>query len=131
MVLFVCKILGNLLVKCVYCEQTGIKRCQFDHHIEVICPKTLVSCSAADIRCPWKGRANQLSFHTTSCDYERLRPILTELIIENNDLKREKGPRQISKTIVERKSNSIQDQYIEHSTTNSQLTEEVHLLRGK
>ena len=41
MVLIVCKMLDNLLVKCLGCEQTDIKRSQFDDHIEEICPKNI------------------------------------------------------------------------------------------
>ena len=131
MVLIVCKMVDNLLVKCLGCEQIGIKRSQFDHHIEEICPKTLISCSAADIRCPWKGRANQRSSHTSSCDYERLRSVLTELISENNQLKQEKSSRSIPNTVVRRHSNAIQNQSTTNSTIISQLTEEVNFLQSK
>ena len=91
----------------------------------------MISCSAADIRCPWEGRANQRSSHTVSCDYERLRPVLTELIIENNQLKQEKSLSPIPNTAVERKSNGIQDQPTENSTTISQLTQEINFLKSK
>jgi hypothetical protein len=123
--------LDKLLVKCVDCGQTGIKRGQFDHHIEEICPATLVPCSAADIRCPWKGRAKQLNLHRDSCDYERLRVVLTELITENEKLKKENHSYQTLNTIVERKSNGIQDQRTEHMATITQLTEEMNFMRGK
>ena len=131
MVLIVCKMLDNLLVKCVGCEQTDIKRSQFDHHIEEICPKTAVCCSAVDIRCPWKGRKSQLDTHKASCDYERLRPVLTELIAENNQLKQEKSPSSISNTVVQRKSNIIQNQSTKNSTIISQLTKKVTFLNSK
>ncbi len=131
MVLFVCKMLDDLLVKCSGCGQNGIKRSQFHHHIEEICPETLISCSAADIRCPWKGRAKQLNLHRDSCDYERLRVVLTELIAENEKLKRENRSYQTPDTILEKKSKSIQDQRTEHAASIAQLTEEVNFMRGK
>ncbi|CAF1307816.1 unnamed protein product [Adineta ricciae] len=116
MVIFICKMLDDLLVKCVNCEQTGIKRSQFDHHLEEVCPKTLVSCSGADIRCPWTGRVNQLKLHKVSCDYERLRTILTELISENETLKEEKY-------LCEKSACSI-----EGTTAIAQLTKEVNFM---
>ncbi|UJR11677.1 hypothetical protein I4U23_015858 [Adineta vaga] len=121
MVLFVCKMLDNLSVKCVGCGQTGIKRSQFDDHIEQTCPKTLISCSAADIRCLWKGRANQLKLHEASCDYERLRTVLTELITENKTLK--------EGNYLHKKSNNSSVDSIGDTATMAQLKDEVNFMR--
>lgn len=80
---FVSKMLDRLLVKCLGCQQINIQRKDFNQHLEDVCPKEVVPCKAADIRCSWQGRKNQLQIHLEQCEYERMRPILTKLIDEN------------------------------------------------
>jgi hypothetical protein len=123
--------LDRLPVKCLDCGQTGIKRGQFENHIEEVCPKGLVSCSAVDIRCPWKGRAKQLNLHKDSCEYERLRPVLTELITENEKLKKENESYRTSNTTLEKTAKGGQDQRSEYTIKITQLTEENNFMRGK
>ncbi|CAF1370396.1 unnamed protein product [Adineta ricciae] len=76
-----------LPVKCTLCETTNIRRRDFHEHIEKTCPKVHVSCSAADIKCPWKGTRDQLANHESKCTFEPLRSTLSELINENQQLK--------------------------------------------
>ena len=66
------KNLDDLLVKCNNCEQTDIERGIFDEHIKTLCSKSMVTCSASDITCPWTGSADQLKQHIASCPYEQI-----------------------------------------------------------
>ena len=81
--------LNDLLVKCVECQEEGIRRSEFQCHIDEVCPETAVCCPAAAVQCPWKGRTKELPLHVESCHYEQLRPILTKLIAENVRLQRQ------------------------------------------
>ena len=84
--LFVKKMVDRLMVECIACGEKNIERVQFNRHLEETCPKSILSCTAADLRCKWQGRQKQLSLHLQTCDYERMRPILTEFVDENNTL---------------------------------------------
>ncbi|CAF3383837.1 unnamed protein product [Rotaria sp. Silwood2] len=79
------KMLDNLLVRCRSCAQINIQRSNFSKHIQQMCPKRIVSCSANDIQCSWKGHFDQLNQHFNVCPYEKLRTPLTKLI---NDVQR-------------------------------------------
>jgi hypothetical protein len=79
--------LDNLLVKCKTCHQTAIQRGNFKDHLKTCRKRNKCSCSASDIRCPWIGPYDQLSVHLSQCPYEQLRPILTEILIENQRLR--------------------------------------------
>jgi hypothetical protein len=79
--------LDRLRVKCIFCEQNGLQRANFDEHIRKVCPKTVVSCPSADIKCPWTGQRDQLNQHLATCHFEPMRPVITELIVENQQLK--------------------------------------------
>ncbi|UJR32433.1 hypothetical protein I4U23_019895 [Adineta vaga] len=78
--------LDRLKIKCSTCNQTDLQRDNFNDHINKICPKVNVFCSAADIKCSWTGLREQLSTHLTVCKYEPLRSILTQLMNENKQL---------------------------------------------
>ena len=78
--------LDQLLVHCTLCEQTGIQRGNFQDHINKVCPKAMVECRAADIRCPWKGPRDELDNHMSTCIFEPLRPVLASLIADNRQL---------------------------------------------
>lgn len=97
------RILRNMLdqirVRCTLCEQTGLQRGQYPDHINKICLKSIVSCRAADIKCPWKGKREDLDNHVSECKFEPLRPVLSILISENLQLREqvEKHTREIEK----------------------------------
>jgi len=79
-------ILDRLLVKCTECQQTGIQRGNFKDHIDIVCPKRIIHCTAFDIKCPWSGPREQLEEHLQICSYESLRSVLTSLINHNKQL---------------------------------------------
>ncbi|CAF1419528.1 unnamed protein product [Adineta ricciae] len=79
-------ILDRLLVRCKACRQTNIQRGNFDEHSNRYCLKTFVTCSAADLKCPWQGPRDQLSVHLSTCSFENMRPILSHLINTINSL---------------------------------------------
>ena len=80
-------ILHSLLVRCTLCEQTNIRRDALDKHQQTVCPQAVISCKAADIKCPWKGRREQLDQHFAGCVFQPLRPALAEIITENRELR--------------------------------------------
>jgi hypothetical protein len=87
----------RLRIKCLMCNETGLQRDNFNDHIGKVCPKIKVSCSAVDIKCPWTGLREELQKHLTTCTFEPLRPLLVQLITENQQLSNEK--RQLSEQI--------------------------------
>jgi hypothetical protein len=82
-------ILDRLQIKCLTCGQTGLQRDNFNEHINKVCQKMNISCSAADIKCPWKGLREELQQHLTSCKFESLRSVLNSLITENRQFNME------------------------------------------
>jgi uncharacterized coiled-coil DUF342 family protein len=79
--------LNRLRIKCIVCGQADIQRGDFDDHIQKVCPTTVVFCPSADINCPWKGRRDQLKQHLEDCRFEPMRPVITQFIVENQQLK--------------------------------------------
>jgi len=79
--------LARLPVQCIDCKQTKLQRDSIDDHIRNACPKAVVLCSSADIKCPWRGERNQLNQHLTICHFEALKPVINEFITENQQLK--------------------------------------------
>lgn len=82
----VLNILDRLLVRCSQCEQSGIQRGNFNDHINKVCPKGTILCSASDIKCPWSGPRDQLENHLINCNYEKLRSVLGYLVNTNRQL---------------------------------------------
>ncbi|CAF0891433.1 unnamed protein product [Rotaria sordida] len=75
--------LDQLQVKCRLCQQKHIKRKRFDYHIDKQCSKVIVSCSAADIKCPWKGQRIDLQSHQMNCIYYSNRKLFNHQVQEN------------------------------------------------
>ncbi len=82
--------LDRLQIKCSMCGQTSLQRDNINDHINKVCPKINISCSAADIKCPWTGLREELEKHLTTCKFEPLRSLLVQLITENQQLNTEK-----------------------------------------
>lgn len=78
--------LDQLLVKCKICNQTRLLRGNFKDHIEKLCPKMIVSCSAEDIKCTWRGTRDTLQHHLHNCPYESTRPFVTPYITKISQL---------------------------------------------
>ena len=73
-------LLDRLQVQCQTCGEKSIQRSSYIDHISKTCPKTIVSCLAEDILCPWKGPRFLLNTHYEQCPYQQIRSILTDLI---------------------------------------------------
>jgi hypothetical protein len=82
----VLNILDKLLVKCSDCERSGIQRGNLIDHMTKFCPKSIVNCSALDIKCPWRGTRDERENHLLQCNYERLRSTLSQLMNKNQQL---------------------------------------------
>ena len=92
------KVLGKLLVKCRRCSQNNIQRKDFLKHIEEICPKRIVKCSANDIKCWWQGTYDQFNQHLDQCSYEKLRTLLTDLF------KKEKNFEELQSQVIQQQA---------------------------
>lgn len=95
----VLNMLDRLLIKCNNCGTMNIQRGAFEKHLAKSCPKALVTCPAADLKCSWTGSTDQLKQHLIVCAYEQIRPILLEMMQENRELKEQ--IQQISEQCVE------------------------------
>jgi hypothetical protein len=83
-------LLDRISVKCIVCGQADIWRGNFDDRIQKVCPKTVVSCLAVDIKCSWTGQRDQLNQHLLVCQFasiETIRPVIIEFIAEYQQLK--------------------------------------------
>ncbi|UJR15730.1 hypothetical protein I4U23_002665 [Adineta vaga] len=78
--------IDRLRIKCMICGQNGLLKINLEEHMQKVCPKTMVSCRSADIKCPWIGQRDQLDEHLNNCRFEGMRSIITELIMENQQL---------------------------------------------
>ncbi len=83
--------LNRIRVNCILCGQNGLQRVNFDEHIERVCPKTIVSCRSVDIKCLWTGQREQLDQHLTTYYFEPNRPVITEQMVEIEQLKQQLG----------------------------------------
>jgi len=79
--------LNAIEVRCPGCGAEDITRGQLAQHERETCSQANVSCSAADIKCPWRGTRATLDEHEKVCVFEPLRSALKELIDENEKLK--------------------------------------------
>ncbi|CAF1323982.1 unnamed protein product [Rotaria sordida] len=52
-----------------------------------MCPMANIKCLSSDIKCPWTGARDELDKHLKTCMFNPLRPLITELINENQQLK--------------------------------------------
>lgn len=72
--------LDQLHVKCLLCQQTKIKRKDFDYHIDNQCPKVIVSCSTNHLKCSWKGQRADLQSHQMICSNQSNRKIFNHQV---------------------------------------------------
>lgn len=72
--------LDQLFVKCSRCNQSNIRRQQFNEHMKSVCPKAHILCTASDLQCSWSGLRDELDLHLITCRYHSIRDILEPLI---------------------------------------------------
>jgi hypothetical protein len=75
--------LDQLQVTCLLCQQKGLKRNDFNYHIDNECPKAIVSCQTNGMKCSWKGKREDLQYHRTICSYKSNRTRFIHRIKEN------------------------------------------------
>ena len=71
--------LDRLLVRCSHCHQNNIERGNFDDHIQHQCRQVNVRCKAADLKCTWTGKRQELVEHSAICPLLQIRPVIQEL----------------------------------------------------
>ena len=81
------KMLDDLIVQCRLCNETNLKRGYFPFHLAEECSGAIVSCSAADLKCPWKGKRSLLDEHLKQCPITPLRPVFAILLNTNSELR--------------------------------------------
>jgi hypothetical protein len=82
-------LLNELQVKCMACGEKGIGRGDFKQHVKLLCPMATVNCIAKDIKCPWRGKREDLAGHVEKCSFQALRHLLFPLFNENDYLKQQ------------------------------------------
>ena len=70
--------LNRLSVGCSDCRKSDIQRGDFEDHRKQ-CAGRVVRCSAAAIRCDWKGRTAHLKAHEAQCELVRVKPTIDDL----------------------------------------------------
>jgi hypothetical protein len=68
--------LNEILVKCLDCNQTGLKRSDFAAHYNENCPKAKVKCPSSDTMCTWTGTRDQLEEHLETCAINIIQPLM-------------------------------------------------------
>jgi chromosome segregation ATPase len=111
-----------------------IKRSDFDNHMQNVCPKADVICLAADIMCQWEGQREELNDHMRLCEFQRMRPLLDQLIMENEHLKEQ--IKQTSEQNQELSNNVIEIQQVRSRlqqllAENKQLREQLTRVRAQ
>jgi hypothetical protein len=71
--------LGELRINCKICNEKGLKRSNFNDHVNNVCPKSITTCPAKDMKCSWVGQRDELGSHLTTCIFTVLRPLFDEL----------------------------------------------------
>ena len=74
--------LDRLLVRCSHCGENNIQRGDFEHHVQHQCRRIQVQCKAADLKCSWKGKREELARHEAVCPLLQIRPVIEELRAE-------------------------------------------------
>jgi hypothetical protein len=80
-------IVDRIRIRCLLCGQTGLERGGFRDHLKLACPNADVECVAANVKCEWTGKRNQLDDHLTTCAFYSCRPVIISIIDENKQLK--------------------------------------------
>ncbi len=75
-----------MLVKCLSCDQMGLEQGTFKEHITNTCPKITIFCPSSDIKCSWTGLRDELDNHLSICIFNSLRPLITQLRYDNQQL---------------------------------------------
>jgi hypothetical protein len=78
--------LNRLRVRCDACQAKNIQHDDFQGHTQN-CPNWVIPCTAADIRCAWRGMRNQLDNHVRICPFQHVRPIVDHLQRQIDDLR--------------------------------------------
>ncbi|UJR20296.1 hypothetical protein I4U23_023427 [Adineta vaga] len=70
--------LNQLLVKCQLCSQNNIQRGNLKDHIEK-CSQRQLLCPAANLKCDWTGKQDEVADHVNNCLLMKVRPLINEL----------------------------------------------------
>jgi hypothetical protein len=87
--------------------------------------KTFISCSAVDLKCPWKGPKDQFQTHLSQCHYEIMRPILGNLLNTINIFTEKVQQYENRIHILETENNRLKD---EIKLLNESFTEQTRIL---
>lgn len=80
------RMLNKLLVKCLICNQTDLKRSDFSTHYNENCPKVEVKCPSAYINCSWLGPRDKLEKHLKTCTINLIKPLFDEILLNYHQM---------------------------------------------
>ncbi|CAF1131492.1 unnamed protein product [Rotaria sordida] len=123
--------LDEILVKCLGCKQTGLVRGSFNDHKNKMCSKTNIKCLSSDIKCPWTGSRDELDKHLKTCIFNPLRPLITELINNNQQLKNQVNQQQTQIGGLINDNQQLKGQVNQQQTQIRQLQDENQQLKNQ
>ncbi|CAF4117946.1 unnamed protein product, partial [Rotaria sordida] len=122
--------LDRILVKCLSCKQAGLERGSFNDHNKM-CPKANIKCLSSDIRCPWTGARDELDKHLKTCIFNPLRPLITELINDNQQLKNQVNQQQTQTGRLQNDIQQLEDQVNQQQTQIGGVKDDNQQLKGQ
>ena len=72
------KELDELRIRCKFCNESNLKRGNFDDHVDNVCPEGTVTCPSKDMMCAWVGPRDQLDTHLNRCIFNILKPLFNQ-----------------------------------------------------
>ncbi|UJR13188.1 hypothetical protein I4U23_000210 [Adineta vaga] len=139
--------LNRILMRCKYCNEINIERGDIHEHIDKLCPKFIVYCSAGNNQCVWIGSRDKLKDHLSQCTTELKVSFLKHFVTVNNEIKQlqmkkeviiSQRQRLVSAIVLESKRNSLNQRYQNLENDNqklqlqlSKLNQESELLKEK
>jgi predicted RNase H-like nuclease (RuvC/YqgF family) len=121
------KQLNQLRVQCNHCGQVGIERGNFSDH-EAKCNKKKVSCSSADIQCPWTGPRYEQAQHEATCVCKKLQPIIHQL---QNQLKEQSDKSDVIKKDLNHQISHLLAEVYELKKTQKEHKDQISSLSTK
>lgn len=70
--------LDELQIRCKLCNESGLKRINFNAHLDNVCPNATITCPSKDIMCAWVGPRDQLDTHLNRCIFNILKPLFNQ-----------------------------------------------------
>ena len=70
--------LDEIPVRCQLCNESDLKRMNFNDHLDNVCPAANVTCPSKEMMCAWVGPRDQLDTHLNRCIFNILKPLFNQ-----------------------------------------------------